>query len=209
MTQITEKQLIESLSQLKEIKPRKEWAVLLKSQILAEPASVKDFGVAKVGFWDVVSSMLFQRKMAYSFAAVLLLIAGAFGLAKLLPNEVALQKQTASITAPATKVAQADPKVIAGIKNLNQALKSNPVHDAKAIQNIASSLKTLADVPGSNLTANPDMQDLYKTVVAQQILDLQKTSLTNDQKKILDDTVHLYNTGKYSDALEQILLINK
>ena len=53
------------------------------------------------------------------------------------------------------------------------------------------------------------MQDLYKTVVTQQILDLQKTSLTNDQQKILADTVELYNTGKYSDALEKILLINK
>ena len=36
MVKITQEQLIESLNQLKEIKPKKEWAVLLKSQILTE-----------------------------------------------------------------------------------------------------------------------------------------------------------------------------
>lgn len=34
MVKITQKQLIEQIKQLKEIKPRKEWAILLKSQIL-------------------------------------------------------------------------------------------------------------------------------------------------------------------------------
>ena len=59
MTKITEKQLIESLSQLKEIKPRKEWAVLLKSQILAEAKPAET-----ISFMDVISSVLFQKRLA-------------------------------------------------------------------------------------------------------------------------------------------------
>ena len=137
---------------------------------------------------------------------MLVLILGAFGLMKLLPGTFS-QKSTASITA--TKPAQLDPKVVAAIKNLNQTLKDNPVQNPQAIQGIAASLKTLADIPGANLTANSDVQDLYKTVVANQIIDLQKTTLTNDQQKILSDTVNLYNAGKYNEALEKMLLINQ
>ena len=212
MTTITEKQLIESLKSLKGIKPRQEWASLLKSQILAEkqveikvqPARFADLG-------NIFSAMFSQRKLAYSLAAILILIAGAFGLLKILPTGTGTvsQKSVALLTAQTNKVAQVDPKVVAVIKNLNQTLKNNPVQDPQVIQNIAASLKTLADVPGSNLTTSPDMQDLYKTVVANQIEDLQKTTLTNDQQKILAETVQLYNTGKYSDALEKILSINQ
>ena len=56
MTKITQEQLIESLSQLKEIKPRKEWAVLLKSQILAEKQAELEIPVRQatsVGFGAV------------------------------------------------------------------------------------------------------------------------------------------------------------
>jgi hypothetical protein len=38
---------------------------------------------------------------------------------------------------------------------------------------------------------------------------LQKTTLTDDQKKTLTEVEDLYTQGKYADALEKILLINK
>ena len=88
MAKITEKQLIDSLKQLKEIKPRKEWALLLKSQILAEKqVTVAEIKTAEkptksIGILDIFSSLFFQRKLAYSFAAALLLIIGIFGLVR-------------------------------------------------------------------------------------------------------------------------------
>ena len=210
MSKITAKQLISQIKTLKDIKPRQEWASLLKSQILAEKkpsyAKASEGQGNSATFASIFSNLFAQKSFVYSFAVMLVLILGAFGLMKLLPGTFS-QKSTASITA--TKPAQLDPKVVAAIKNLNQTLKDNPVQNPQAIQGIAASLKTLADIPGANLTANSDVQDLYKTVVANQIIDLQKTTLTNDQQKILSDTVNLYNAGKYNEALEKMLLINQ
>jgi hypothetical protein len=213
MAKITEEQLIGQIKMLKEIKPNQKWASLLKSQILAE-AKAEEKIIAKpaefAGFSNIFSSIFAQRKLAYSLAAVLILIVGAFGIARLLPFGTVSQKSTASLTV--NQIAKLDPKVVADInskiKNLTQTLKQNPGQTPQAIQGIAASLKTLSDVPGIDLTANPDAQDLYKTVVADQIIADQKTTLTEAQKKILADTVQLYNTGKYSDALEKILSID-
>ena len=88
------------------------------------------------------------------------------------------------------------------------ALKDNPTKDSQTIKNIASSLKTLADMPGTDLSANQDVQNLYQTVVESQIADLQKTTLTDDQKNILAQAENLYSQGKYSDALELLMTNN-
>jgi len=79
-------QLIEQIKSLKEIKPRKEWVVLLKSQILAEKQLeiniVKRSEAKSVGVLDILYSVFFQRKLAYSFAVALLMVLGAFGFAQ-------------------------------------------------------------------------------------------------------------------------------
>ena len=232
MTKITQKQLIESLSQLKEIKPRQEWASLLKSQILAEKqADIKT--VNNPAKFAGFSNMFFQKKLAYSFAVILLLVVGAFGFIKLLPAGQAT-KQTAALTgqtglnqdvavlssrindlATASKDGKTSniPSAISEIKtNVSQVakgLKSNSVNDPQTIKEIASSLKTLADVPGTDLSTNSDLQNLSQIVVQSEIADLQKTTLTDDQKKTLVEAQDLYNQGKFTPALEKILLISK
>ena len=244
MTKITQKQLIESLSQLKEIKPRKEWAVLLKSQILAEKqAEVVETKIAEqpaksVGFKELIYSVFYQRKLAYAFATMLLLIAGVFGFARytmpgdlLFPVKKIAEQSGAALTgqpnlaatlnsrindlAAVAKEGRTDniPSAISEInlnaKDLAQSLKNNTVNNPQTLKEIASSLKTLADVPGTDLSENKDVKDLYQTVVQSQIADLQKTTLTDDQKKTLTEIEDLYSQGKYMDALEKILLISK
>ena len=233
MAKITEKQLISSLQQLKEIKPRKEWAVLLRSQILAEvqvETKVAEQPAKFAGFMNIFA----ERKMVYSFAVMLLLIFGAFGLVKLMPSEKLPNKSTASLTGQTgikqnvvalntrindlvkvTKEGETDTipsaknDVKTTVSELAKSLKDNPVQDSDTIKDIASSLKTLADVPGTDLTATPDVQDLYQTVVHSQIADLQKTTLTDSQKKILTDAENLYGQGRYQEALEEIYNINQ
>lgn len=225
MSKLTEKQLIESLKSLKGIKPRQEWAVLLKSQILAEKQEIIAKTPARFAdFRNTFSSIFLQRKLAYSFAAVLILIAGAFTLANL-PVFKKVPAETASITVPAstkqntvalnTKInnfaaAVKNKKNISiNAKELAQNLKSNPVQDSATLNAIATSLKTLADVKGADLSANADVQDLYQAVAQAQIADLQKTTLTDVQKKILANAEDLYKQGKYADALEAIYNINQ
>ena len=109
MTNKTEEQLIEQIKSLKEIKPRKEWALLLKSKILTCPseALAKEGQILaqSVSFADILKSVFFQRKLAYSFAAVLLMVLGAFGFAQntvpgdlLFPVKKIAEQSQASLT---------------------------------------------------------------------------------------------------------------
>ena len=242
MSKITQKQLIESLKQLKEIKPRAEWAVLLKSQIVAEKETAP-VQARSVGLKNIISNFKFQisnsfsRRLAYSLAVILFLIVGVFGFAKytvpgdlLFPiKKIAEQGQAALTGQPdslaslnnsisdLSQLAKAGRKnnipsaineVNANVSELVKNLKANPTSNQQEIKAIASSLKTLADVPGTDLTTSPDVKNLYQTVVQNQIADLKKTTLTDDQQKTLATAEDLYGQGKYTEALEAILMIN-
>ena len=87
-------------------------------------------------------------------------------------------------------------------------LKDNSIQDPNTLKEIASSLKTLADVQGTDLSANSDVEDLYQTVVQSQIADLQKTTLTDDQQKTLTQAEDLYGQGKYEQTLELLMTNN-
>jgi len=232
MTKITEKKLIASLSQLKDIKPTTEWASLLKSQILAEkqqPVIVSQ----KASFMNVMYSAFAPRKLAYVLSAVMVLMIGVFGYVELIPQKLA-PKQTASLTQPkvlSQEVALLNSKInelaVASKTNTTEAsapavieiqtkvselaknLKDNPEQDSETINTIATSLKTFADITGTDLTSNSDAKDLYQAVVKSQISDLKKTTLTKEKEKILAQIEELYSKGKYADALEKILLISK
>jgi hypothetical protein len=226
MSKITQKQLIDQIKALKEIKPRKEWAVLLKSQILEEK-KLEPIQEQSAGLIDIFCSVFFQKKLAYSFAAVLFLIVGIVSFTKLLPTEkmpqqiASLTTQTESIQnvadlnnkisdlAKATKESSAAGNDInTKISALAKSLKNTQVKDPQTIKKIA---KTLADISGKDLNKNSDqdVKDIYQTIVQSQIADLQKTTLNNDQKNALAKAKDLYDTGKYGEALEKILLISK
>lgn len=91
---------------------------------------------------------------------------------------------------------------------LTKGIKNNLV-DSNSVKEIAAGLKTLADMPGSSLVESQDVINLYQTVVMSQIADLEKSTLTDDQKKILVEVKELYANSKYTEALEKILLISK
>ncbi len=245
MTSKTEKQLIEQIIALKEIKPRKEWAVLLKSQILIEKrveANVINQPEAKsVGILDILSSIFFQRKLAYSFAVVLLMILGAFGFAQntvpgdlLFPVKKIAEQSQAALTGHTgikqnvvflnnrindlvqvtregkdNNVSSAINEIKANATELVKDLKDNPTSDSQTLKDIAVGLKTLATVSGTDLTNSPGIEDLYQTVVQQQIGELEKVTLTDGQKVTLEEIKNLYDQEKYTDALEEILLINQ
>lgn len=248
MSKITQKKLIEQLQTLKGIKPRQEWAVLLKSQILSqssiETEQIKLNVPAKqaktVGIMDVLSAVFFQKRLAYAFALVLFLVFGIFGFANhtvpgdllfpvkkiaeqsqaALTGQTGLKQDVATLSSRINDLVQvaregrkdnipsAISEVSANAYELVKNLKQNPTTDQVTIREIATSLKTLADIPGTDLSANPDVKDLYKTLVESQIVDLEKTTLTTDQQSILDGVKDLYESGNYADALEEILTIN-
>ncbi len=243
MTGITQKQLIEQIKTLKEIKPKKEWATLLKSTLLSNRVPSRMTGqipVRGVSFSDIFSAIFAPRKLAYSFAVILFLIVGVFGFATqtvpgdlLFPiRKIAEQSQAAlsgqtmlrqdvagfsnriNDLAQVAKDGRVDniPSAIIEISNnaskLVKELKTDSPKDSETIKEIAASLKTLASVGGTDLSENQDVKNLYQAVVQNQIADLHKTTLTDEQKNVLVEIEDLYSQEKYTDALEKILLIN-
>ena len=202
MAKITQEQLIESLKQLKEIKPNREWASLLKSQILAEQKT-EPIQAQSASFINTLKAILAPRKLAYSFAAILFLIIGVFGFKNLPQRQIALVTPASQETKNQTEVAIKN-QISATVKTLAQNFKNYPVHNSQTMKALA---KTLADIPG-DVTSSQDVKDMYQTVVESQIADLQKATLTDDQKNTLAQAEELSGQGKYADALEKILLIN-
>lgn len=241
MPKLTQKQVITAVRSLKEIKPNQEWVSLLKSQILAEMLVERTIPVItakRISIMDVITSAMFQRKMAYAFASFVFVITGIFGFAQYtMPGDlffplrkVAEQSQAAltgqtnlkqnmtalnnriSDLAEAAKQGRQDsiPSTIGEIKAdvtaLAKTLKDNPT-DSQVIKDIAVSLKTLASVSGTDLNEIQGVKDLYQIVAENQIVDLEKQTLTDKQKEALVKAKDLYSQEKYSEALETILLI--
>jgi len=65
---MTEKDLIIKIRQLRQIKPRKDWVVLSKSQILGEEV----LGREKMSFSDILKVMFFQPKIAFASSLIVL-----------------------------------------------------------------------------------------------------------------------------------------
>lgn len=215
MTKITEKQLIESLRQLKAIKPRKEWAVLLKSQILSGERVKAIIPAQKISFSDILLSVFAPKKLAYVFAVILFLIIGIFGFTRYtsVDNQTVLKQNVAALSNGINDLAKQGKteSVINEIQTRASELARNTKSaDAAVKKEIAASLKTLADVTGVDLSANPDVNNLYQNVVQQQISDFEKATLTDSQKTALSKAEDLYNQGNYESALDIILTqINK
>jgi AAA+ ATPase superfamily predicted ATPase len=127
-------------------------------------------------------------------------------------NMTALNNRISDLT-QASKQGRQDsiPSTIVEIKSditeLAKTLKDNPTNSTQVIKDIASSLKTLASVPGTDLSGMQGVNDLYQIVVESQINDLEKQTLTDKQKEALVKAKELYSQEEYSEALETILLI--
>ena len=234
MVKITQKQLIEQLRGLKEIKPRQEWVLLLKSQLLSKEISKFEFRNSNF-FFGIFS----QKSLAYSFAMVLLIFIGLVGFAQrtvpgdllfpvkkiaeqsqaVLSGKTGLEQNVSILTnrindlAKVAKKGRADSmplainEINADASELAKNLKKNTVKNSETLKEIAVSLKTLADIPGADFSENENVMDLYQTVVQSQINDLEKTTLTDEQKLKLDEIKNLYKEEKYTEALEKILLL--
>lgn len=235
MAKITEKKLISQLQALQQIKPSTEWASLLKSQILEEGVAenMPQENPARFAvMMNAISSPAF-RAAAYTFAAVAFLAAGVFGFTEynnlpaqklaeqsqanvsgqvaLNQNITALNNKINNLTAAAktgnkSKIPAAMTEINSNAAALVKSLKNKTVApDSVAIKELATNLKTLSDVPGTDVASDQDVQNLEQTIVEAQIADLQKETLTDNQTEALLKAQSLYGAGNYQDALAQLL----
>jgi len=239
---MNQKQLINQLKSLKEIKPRENWVVLLKSQILTESQEkVINASARKANILETISLIFAPKRLAYSFAVIMFLIVGVFGFARYtvpgdlffpikkiaeqsqaaLTGQIGVKQEAAVLSRRINDLAQvakagrvenipsAISEVNANVSALTKNLEDTFIEDPQVLKEIAVSLKTLASVPGADLTENQNVVNLYQMIIVNQILDLKKSTLTEDQQKILAEAEELYNNASYIEALEKILLINQ
>jgi hypothetical protein len=231
---MTEKDLISKLQQLKQIKPTTTWVALTKTQIF-ESGVVTKKPTATLTSQNAFLNFFTQKRFAYSFAALLIMLAGAFGLTQygnFNMQGVAVNKIQASLVeAPAVKsnvdnlkktsqdlaevvkkesqakINSAIAKVNDATKSLATSVKENPTSAKAVALEVQKDSTLLSVVGGSDFKESSTV--LYKTIDEQMIADLKKTTLTDDEIKVFKEAQALYEKGKYSEALEKLLFINK
>ncbi len=227
-------QLISKLKELKSISPRKEWVTLAKTQMFQAPTSpvlpqATFMGAVRTRF---NGSPLFSRGLVYSFAALLIVVVGVYGMTKLplslhggaknpaallaaqtsLENNVKLLETKSQDLAEASKSKTTDlsapVKAVKEVaKNITDSIKKDPELASKVALDINNN-KTYLDVAGGNNSA--EVSDMYKTIVVQMIKDLDGTTLTKDQEaELARIKTSLAKDPDYPTALRDILLISR
>lgn len=185
-----EKQLVKKIRQLQEIKPRKEWAILAKSQIFAEAVSENKaikLPDKTIGILDILSSFIFQRKLAYSFAALVFVIAGVFGFAQsTLPGDALF---------PVRKIAEQSQAAIIGVNSLQSNLE---IYD-KRVQDLMAAVKSdkKSNIPSAISEVKQSMSEAVKSI-ADAVKQEDGRSIKDiiaDVKKIEDSQKQLQTLG--------------
>jgi len=230
MPKLTEKQLIGALRELREIKPRKEWVSLIKSQIL-EPAkslTEKEADFAKQNIplrtWSI-SNLLprlnYQRKLAYAFASLVFIIVGTFGFAHYtMPGDLLF---------PVKKITETkDPFQIAYNRSseLVQILKENKTEKiAPAVSEFKASISGAAKNLVESMASVDSKKSLKEIAVeVKKIQDNQKQAETlgidisqTSEAKELDDAlaslvkeqIDSLEEATLTEAQQEVLLVIK
>lgn len=233
-----ESDLIKKIQKLRSIKPRKNWVVLTKNQILGEELApeISPKGLPFLG--------LFRYKYAFAGLAVILILGGTFAFAqKALPGDFLYTlKKVAEKTRLSFASEEERPNLQLEyanerLENLVKVVEANQVRKLAPIieeyqANVSEAAKSLTKVKepdvkeivqrtkkieenkqelkalGIIVGETEEWNNAVAQVVENQIKDLEKSSLSEKQEEILEEIKIDYENGNYSQALEKILLLS-
>src|SRR3989344_618467 len=225
--------LIFKLQQLKQIKPRKEWAVLVKNQIFENNISDVTSKATYASLLPNIFKAYFGKRLVYSLATLLFIISGVVGFVRYgVLNVKVSQKSIASLSSTESPLKNSDveelklksqnlinvtknkpqdfalaiKEIKTATNNLTEAIKNDPKLAGEVAMEVKNNGTLLSVVSETELEQASDA--LYKTIDEQMIKDLETTTLTEDQKIIFSEAKDLFEQAKYSVVLEKILLIN-
>lgn len=229
MVELTEKNLIGKIKELRQIKPRKDWVCLTKTQILGEeptfflfpyfkPASVGLiaifilFGLFGFAKNSLPGDPLYTiRKIVHESRAVFVSPEEKPVFQLKLANDRLkdLTKAPAKNLAPTINEFQASISEAAKDLTKVDATTSNPivtqkiVDETKKLKENEEKMRSLGVV-----IEGEEIENFNKAVVEYLIKDLEGMSLTEEKEIILKEMKKLFEEGKYSEALE-LYLINQ
>jgi len=183
---MTEKQLISQIKQLKEIKPREEWVIFVKNQIVGTQAEVvkkPSFGERFAGILEILPSLFLQRKLAYAFSTVLLIAAGLFGFAQYtVPGDLLFSVRKATEQSQTTLLGADQLKHNFEVANkrlqdLTQIVQNNRTQNvAPAISEFKASIADVAKNLIQNASDKKSIRDI--AVEAQKLEEIKKQGQT-------------------------------
>jgi len=236
---MTEKELIAKIRELRQIKPRKDWVVLTKSQILGEELTYRDR--VSVSFFPV-------WKPALATVTVFGILFGVFTLTQnSLPGDLLYPIKKITEKSQAVFVSEEEkPKVqlelankrleeltkIAEtnqVKKLAPAINESQVSISEATKNLVKlkkadkeildkvtdlteNLKNIETILATKIGSEEDektLNDWMKEQVEREIKDLEGRSLTDEQKEILIKAKEDFEAGNYSEALIKIFNLSQ
>ncbi|MBI2023666.1 hypothetical protein HYT01_03855 [Candidatus Giovannonibacteria bacterium] len=227
---MTEKDLIKQLKELKTVKPRKDWVLLTKRQILPEEKSASAFPIFqwKLAFVPVISVMtiiglfgfadntvpgdfLFPVKKATENAQVgLSTISEKSGVHLRLANR---RLEELSAIAEDNKVRSLAPTIKEFQDNINEAvngLSSTGSADLKDLvaeaQKLEENKQKVESVLGVQIGGETDK--LEKQLAGYLIADLEKRTLQEEDQKLLTEAKEYFEQGAYTLALEKLWFLS-
>jgi len=230
---MTEKQLIGRIRELRQIKPRKDWVVLTKSQILGEVerervsvsffplwrpalATVTVFGILFISFGFAQSSL--PGDLLYPIKKIAEKSQAVFVSEKELPkynleivnkrldelNEIAQTNQVKKL-APAISEFQAN--VSEAAKSLAKVKGQDVEKIVEETKKLEENKKKVEDVLATKIETE-ELDNALSQIVEIQIKDLEERTLTERQEEILAEAQNDFEAGNYSQALEKILFLS-
>jgi hypothetical protein len=235
---MTDQELINQIQLLKEIKPRQDWVVSVKTQILGQDEK------KSIVFEELIARM-FQPKFAFVPVMALILLIGIGVANNSLPGDALYSVKKATERGEAmffvssqelpkyrlemanrrleelTKIAQINevkrlaPAISEFKSNMNEA--ANNLTDAKDIniEEIVAQTKKIeenrqkVEALGIVIGETDKFDNAIKQLVEREIKSLDSQILNENQQNIFLEIKESYEAGQYSQALEKILLLSQ
>jgi len=232
---MTEKDLIRQLKELKEIKPRQDWVLLTKRQILQE---------VSVNLPEVHTWAMFQWKLAFAPVVSVLIIIGLFGFANTtVPGDFLFSVKKATETvqvglstgaeksevhlrlankrleelseiAGDNRVRSLAPTIKEFQDNMIEAVNGLSLMDPSTLKDLVKETQKLEEnkqkvesVLGVQI-GNDETEQLEKQLADYLIFDLEKRTLNEEEQKLLTEAKEYFEAGAYTLALEKLWFLS-
>lgn len=229
----TEKELIGKIRELRQIKPRKDWVVLTKSQILGEEPKILFFPYFKPAFAGLVAVLILFglfgfaqnslpgdllypiKKITEKSQAVFVSEEEKPAFQLKLANERLEDLTKAPVKNLAPTISEFQTNISEAAKNLTKidATTSDPVVIKKIVEETKKLEKNKQKVESLGMViegeGTEEFDNALAKVVENLIKDLENQTLTEEKEEILSQMKELFESRKYSEALELLYLINQ
>ena len=233
---MNEKQLIDKIRELRQIKPRKDWVLFTKKEIFKDEPKRKWFS-----FFEPEVVFVFHHKPVFALLVVFLVLVGAFGFTQnsmpgdsLFPLKKIAEKSQSVFVSQEEQVKVNLGLVGKRLDDLEKIAETNSVKNlAPAITEYQESISLAAEglekvqikeiisevkkmeqktekikSYGIEIEENQEFKNALDRIVKKEIDDLENMKFEGERTEALGEIKENYEAGEYYQALEKILILS-